>query len=104
MNFVIKIRALKRTPSSSEYIRIDYSTFAHDIITLGTNLLNLFSKRVAIISDNRYEWCVSYLAITTAGLVVIPLDKSLPSNEIESLISRSQADTIIYSSKYYVWT
>lgn len=90
----------KLDPKSTEYIRIDYSTFAHDIITLGANLLNLGSKRVAIISDNRYEWCVSYLATTTAGLVVIPLDKSLPTNEIESLISRSQADTIIYASKY----
>lgn len=90
----------KAEPNSSEYIRIDYSTFAHDIITLGANLLHLGSKRVAIISDNRYEWCVSYLAVTTAGLVVIPLDKSLPSNEIEGLISRSGADTIIYASRY----
>lgn len=90
----------KAKPNSSEYIRVDYSTFAHDIITLGANLLHLGSKRVAIISDNRYEWCVSYLAVTTAGLVVIPLDKSLPSNEIEGLLSRSGADTIIYASKY----
>ncbi len=90
----------KKEPNSTEYIRVDYSTFAHDIETLGANLLHLGSKRVAIISDNRYEWCVSYLAITTAGLVVVPFDKSLPDNEIESLIIRSHADTIIYASKY----
>lgn len=90
----------KKEPNSTEYIQVDYPTFAHDIETLGANLLHLGSKRVALISDNRYEWCVSYLAITTAGLVVIPLDKSLPDNEIENLIIRSHADTIIHASKY----
>lgn len=90
----------KENPDSNEYISVDYSSFAHDIETLGSNLLHLGSKRVALISDNRYEWCVSYLAVTTAGLVVVPLDKSLPNNEIENLLDRSNADTIIYSSKY----
>ena len=58
------------------------------------------NKRVAIIAPNRYEWCVSYLAVGTAGLTVVPLDKSLPDNEIESLIIRSKVDTVIFDNKY----
>ena len=75
----------KNKPSDTEYVKITYSKFANDIENLACSLLNLGVKRVALISDNRYEWCVSYLAITTAGLIVVPLDKSLPGNEIKDL-------------------
>ncbi len=90
----------KNKPSDTEYVKITYSKFANDIENLACSLLNLGVKRVALISDNRYEWCVSYLAITTAGLIVVPLDKSLPGNEIKDLLSRSGADCIIFSQKY----
>ena len=68
----------------------------------GTALLSLGlrGKRIAIIAPNRYEWCVSYLAITTSDMVVVPLDKSLPDNEIEDLIRRSKVDGIIFDKKY----
>ena len=57
-------------------------------------------ERVALIGNNRYEWCTSYLGITTAGKVGVPLDKALTDNEIRKLIKRSKADAIIYDSKY----
>lgn len=57
-------------------------------------------KRIAIISENRYEWCVAYLATVCGTGLVVPLDKSLPENEIRSLVERSEVDAIIYSEKY----
>ena len=59
----------KESPSSKDHIKITYSQFASDIKSLGTALINtgLSKKKVAIISPNRYEWCVSYLAITTGN-------------------------------------
>lgn len=83
-------------------IKVTYAEFANDIEALGSGLLtlNMENKRVAIIAPNRYEWCVSYLAVGTAGLTVVPLDKSLPDNEIESLIIRSKVDTVIFDNKY----
>ena len=90
----------KETPESNEHIKITYEQFAKDIEALACKLLDLNCSRIAVISDNRYEWCVSYLAITTAGLVVVPLDKSLPDNELLDLLKRSEADGIIFSDKY----
>lgn len=92
----------KETPHSKEHIKISYAKFADDIEALGTALLDLGlrGKRIAIISPNRYEWCVSYLAVTTSDIVVVPLDKSLPNNEIENLIIRSKVDGVIFDSKY----
>ena len=92
----------KITPKDTSPICITYSQFKSDIQSLGTSLLklNLPIKRIALIAPNRYEWCVSYLAITTGGMVVVPLDKSLPNNEIESSIIRSGADCVIFDKKY----
>ena len=91
----------RQTPQS-EMIQITYSQYIKDIQALGTALINLglSGKKVAIISPNRYEWCVSYLAVTTSNIVVIPLDKSLPDNEIKGLIERSKADCVIFDQKY----
>ena len=90
----------KETPDSEEYIKITYEQFAKDIEDLACSLLKQDCSRIALIADNRYEWCVSYLAITTAGLVVVPLDKSLPGNEIKDLLKRSESDGVIFSDKY----
>ena len=92
----------KENPKSKDFINISYSKFASDIKSLATSLihLGLSKKRVAIIASNRYEWCVSYLAITTSDIVVVPLDKSLPDNEVESLIKRSEVEAIIFDKKH----
>lgn len=90
----------KENPDDKKHITVTYGQFAKDIENLAVSLLNMECKKVAIISDNRYEWCASYLAVTTAGLVVVPLDKSLPKNEILELLKRSESDSIIFSDKY----
>lgn len=84
------------------YVEKNFNCFAEEIKALSTKLLEmgLEEKKIAIISDNRYEWCVSYLAITTGNMVVVPLDKMLPPNEIESLITRSGAIAAIFEEKY----
>lgn len=58
----------KLNPKSSEYISHTYSELQEDVKDLGTGLidLGLSGKRIAIIAPNRYEWCVSYLSITTS--------------------------------------
>ena len=92
----------KLQPNSKEYINKTYSDFVFDIKNLGTSLINLglTKKRVAIIAPNRYEWCVSYLAVTSSNMVVVPLDNALPQNEIESLIIRSNAEAVIFDKEY----
>ncbi len=97
--FIYKSNPESKNP---QYIQKTYNDFQSDINGLGTKLidLGLENKRVAIIAPNRYEWCVSYLAITTSNIVVVPLDKSLPDNEIESLIIRSEVEAIVFDHKY----
>ena len=91
-----------KTETPGKFREKSYKEFVNEVNELGTALINLGlkDKRIAIISENRYEWCVAYLATVCGTGLVVPLDKSLPENEIKSLIERSEVDAIIYSKKY----
>ncbi len=84
-----------------------YKIYTHkevrDMIdALGTALIsfNLKGKRIAVIGENRFEWEIAYLAIACGTGIVVPLDKSLPENELKRLIERSEVEAIFYSGKY----
>lgn len=85
-----------------KYIEKTFKNACEDIKALATKFLNLGleKKRIILIGNNSYEWCVSYLGITCANMIVVPLDKSLPDNEIETLIKRSKAEVAIFDPKY----
>lgn len=83
-------------------VKKTYKEVKEEVEALGSSLLNfgLEGKKIALIGNNRYEWCESYFAVTTSNMVVVPLDKALPNGEIKSLIERSKADAVIYENKY----
>ncbi len=91
-----------KTDKQNEFRTITHTEFRNQINALGTALIKmgLKDKRIAVISENRYEWELAYLSIAAGTGVVVPLDKALPDNELESLILRSQAEAIFYSKKY----
>jgi len=91
-----------KTDKPGEFRTITHKEFRDEINALGTALvkMGLKDKRIAVISENRYEWELAYLSIAAGTGVVVPLDKALPDNEIESLILRSQVEAIFYSNKY----
>ena len=96
--FIIK----NKQGSKEKYTEITYRQFGLDIDSLGSSLVKrgLKGKRIAVISPNRYEWIVSYLATINGTGIVVPLDKGLPDKEIESLLQRSYADAVIFDEKY----
>jgi len=56
--------------------------------------------RIAVLAENRPEWPISYLAITSLGAVVVPLDAMLSKEEVLPLLEDSGAKVIILSQKY----
>ena len=84
------------------YKEITHNEVRKMVDGLGTKLIEmgLKDKRIAVIGENRYEWEIAYLSIVCGTGTVVPLDKSLPENELESLIERSKAEAIICSQKY----
>lgn len=84
------------------YIDITYTDFINEVNNLGTGLysIGLKGKRVAILSKNRYEWPLTYVALLLGGIIAVPLDKGLTDIEIENSIIRSKVDAIVYEDKY----
>ena len=87
---------------SGEMVCISYGKFSEDIEELGTYLINkgYYKRRIAIISENRYEWMLAYLTVACGVGIVSPLDKSLPEEELIQSVNRSEVEAIVYSSKY----
>ncbi len=90
------------TAKEPEYIEITYEKYVEDVKALSTSLLDLGkeNKNVVLIGKNSYEWCTAYMAITTGNMVVVPLDKALPDSEIETLVTRSEAELVFFDKKY----
>lgn len=91
---------LVKTEEGGPYKPITYTQFRDDVNAMGTALmdLGLANGRIAIISENRYEWAVTYLATVNGTGIVVPLDKELPVSELKSLLLRSKADAVFYSA------
>ena len=84
-----------------------YKIYTHNEIRdminyLGTTLISmgLKGKRIGVIGENRYEWELAYLSVVCGVGIVVPMDKSLPANELEEVIERSEVEAIFYSKKY----
>jgi len=88
--------------SQGNFYGITFRQFQDQMNALGTAMLDLGLKNamVAVLSENRYEWCLSYLAVVNGAGVIVPLDKELPENEIHSLLTRSGAQAIVTSDSH----
>lgn len=75
----------------------------HDKVRqLGTALyeLGLGGKHVSIVSENSYNWIVTFFAIVCGGGVAVPIDKELPDKDISMLISKGDAEAVFHSRTY----
>ncbi len=100
-NVAFKIKDISGCPkqqlsADGKYREITYKDFMIDVRMLATAMIEDGCKNVAIIGKNSYYWALTYYAAVCAGLVVVPLDKGLPSDEIASCIKRSHADVLYF--------
>ena len=93
---------LEKYDHKEPYTEISFKQFREDVIGLGTGLtkfLNLKDEKIIIISETTYHWYISYMALLCGAGIAVPLDKELPVNELENVISRAKATAVIYSAK-----
>jgi long-chain acyl-CoA synthetase len=85
-----------------ETIQVSYRQFKSDVEALGTTLFNMGIKnmKVGLISENSYEWILTYFAVANSGNVIVPLDKELPTTEVKNLMDHSGAQVFVYSATY----
>ncbi|MBQ7646443.1 MAG: AMP-binding protein [Clostridia bacterium] len=85
--------------SDNSVIEMTYSSFAYYVDALGTGLhaLGCQGKRIAVISESRPEWMMTYIAAIQLGGVIVPLDKELLETGIRDFLNSSEAYVLVYS-------
>ena len=93
--FVIKIK-------EGEYVRKSFEQMYQDVLGFARYLSDkgFYKKPVALIGNNCYEWSVAFYGILYAGAIAVPLDNKLPQQEVEGLLTRSEAKAIIYTKNH----
>lgn len=88
--------------SATDIAEMTYKQMYSTYNNLGTAIcsLGLQKTKIAILSENRPEWVISYAAIIGSGSVVIPLDKELMPDQIASFLSYSDAEAILCSGAF----
>jgi long-chain acyl-CoA synthetase len=88
------------TPRAGTYRPISLREFALDVerTSLGLGEIGIErGDRVAILSENRYEWAVADYAILTAGAVAVPIYPTLPSRQVDYILQDSGARALFVS-------
>ena len=57
--------------------------------------------KVAILSSSMPNWGVSYFAVTTAGMVAVPILPDFTGDELDLIITHAEAKAILVSDKLY---
>ena len=100
-----KYKTKKAITIESDYIKnINYFNFRFDIYSMARVIKSkenqIRNNKIAIISEFRYEFLVTYLANIMVNNTVILIDNKLSKNAIEKVIKKHNINTIFFSSTY----
>jgi len=92
----------KDTPKSTVK-RKTYKEYNSDVEAFGTALTEMGfpGKKIAIIGENSYAWCVAHFAVICGVGVSVPLDRMLPEEEILTLLDRGEVSAVIYDAAFH---
>jgi len=95
----LALEDLSDNPISS----VSYKQLHDYVVRFGKSLLEIGLKErdhVAVISENRVQWSMTYFTTMCFNMVIVPIDKNLNHNEILNIIHESEAKAIVFSDGY----
>ena len=86
----------------SEIGEISYREFRSQVNSLGTALAarGLRTSKIAVLSESRPEWMLTFFAVVCGGGVIVPMDKELQEDQICNFLNRAGAEAIFCSHRY----
>ena len=81
-----------------EVRKVTFSQWRDDVRNLGTALISygFREENIAILGENTYGWCCSFFAVMATGSVTVPVDKELPVEDIDGIITTTDTKVLIY--------
>ncbi|MEW6570983.1 MAG: AMP-binding protein [Nitrospirota bacterium] len=104
--FIESARRSKNRPAFQFFDRswkeIKYDELLATTTSISSHLIRQGIRKgdkVSIISENRPEWCMSYLAISFSDATAVPIDFQLGSQEIRNLLHHSDSKMVFHSAR-----
>ena len=93
---------LVKKAKGEPYGEILFRQVGNDVKALATAMLDmgLAGEKIAVIGANCYEWIATYFAVVNAVGVIVPLDKELSKEEIDTLMEVSQCKAVFFTEKF----
>lgn len=96
-------RIALQSKKQGTYRPLTYRQLKERVEELSTAFFSLGLKkgeRVAVLSENRTEWAITYLATVTSGWIAVPVDRDLKPNEIRHILNYTEAKILVCSAAY----
>ena len=89
----------RQNPHDAESVKLSFETIYENVRALATELIarGLRDKKVALVGENSIGWIYSYLALTSMGAVVVPIDKEYPAPDMASILNTARCDALLFS-------
>ena len=81
-----------------EVRKVTFNQWRDDVRNLGTALISsgLREENIAIVGENSYGWCCSFFAVMAIGSVTVPVDKELPVEDIDGIVTTTGCKALIF--------
>ncbi|MEA4832625.1 MAG: AMP-binding protein [Oscillospiraceae bacterium] len=85
---------------NGEIIQKSHNEFSHDVDCFGTALmsLGLGERHVALLSENSYEWLVTYFTVIASNGVFVPIDRDLTPEGVANILKIGDVSMLVISS------
>lgn len=87
------------------WVPVSYHDLRHAVEQAACGLARIGLKpaenKIAILSENRCEWAVTYLAAACTGIVSVPIDRDLQETEVYHILYLSGADAAVADAKHF---
>ncbi len=95
----LALEDLNDTPISN----VTFKQLNEYVIRFGKALFDIGIKErdhIAVISENRVQWSLTYFTTMCFNMVIVPIDKNLNHNEVLNIIHESEAKAIVFSDGF----
>jgi long-chain acyl-CoA synthetase len=81
-----------------EVKKVTFNQWRDDVRNLGTALIakGLREETIAIVGENSYGWCCSFFGVMAIGSVTVPVDKELPLEDINGIVTTTGCKALIF--------
>ncbi len=87
--------------AAGTYYTLTYTKFREDIYALATAMRSIgaHGKNVAVMGMNSYKWLLTYFATLTGSNIIVPIDKELMFDDVNTILTVSESKYIFADTK-----